>query len=163
MDMVILKKVIEGNKYDEIEQILDEIVEKNYIESVSFLIQQLETTNNHVLRNKIALTLSDMACDDVVAPIINLLNDPKTLGYRGTLLYALSPFDYSPFADVLLGFLVTGNYEVRHNSFSLLEPIIKKIPNELMEKYIVDIESEIKELSDKMNFLSDALDMLHEK
>jgi len=163
MDMFSLKKVFEADKYEEIEQILDQIAEGNYIESTPFLIQQLETTNNHMLRNKIALTLSDMACVDAVVPIINLLNNPKTLGYRGTLLYALTPFDYSPFADMLLGLLLTGNYEVRHNSFSLLEDIIKKIPSVLVEKYIIEIESEIKELSDKTSFLSDALDMLHTK
>lgn len=42
-----------------------------------------------ILRNHVAITLSDLRCQEAVVPIIKLLKDPNTEGSRGTLLYAL--------------------------------------------------------------------------
>ncbi|MBN3527245.1 HEAT repeat domain-containing protein [Paenibacillus apiarius] len=92
-------------------------------EAIPLLIEFLQKTNNHQLRNEIALCLSDIGDDEVVKPLIDIINHPKRLGSRGTLLYALQPFDCSQHLDFLLNLLITGNFEVQAEAFQLIEAI----------------------------------------
>ena len=160
MELNILEEKIKNNKIDEAICIIEEIGEKKYKEAVPFLIRQLESTNNHLLRNTIAMALSDIGDSEAVKPIINMLKQPKTIGYRGTLLAALEPFDYSSYIEMLVDFLYEGNFEVSRKSFILIESIVKKIPDEIRQKCITKIKNEIENLQDKIDFLSESLDVL---
>lgn len=64
-------------------------------EAIPLLIEYLKSTENNILRNSIALTLSDIGSEEAVKPLIDMINHPKTLGVRGTLKYALKAFDCS--------------------------------------------------------------------
>lgn len=159
MDMSYLEKSIQDGKIDEAICIIDEIGKKKLKEASTFLIKELESTDNHILRDSIALALSDIECKEAVKSIVNLLNDSKTKGHRGTLLAALEPFDYSPYIDMLANFLYEDSFEVSRQSLILIESIIKDIPNEIKEKYIIEINAKLDKLEEKIDFLTDALDV----
>jgi hypothetical protein len=58
-------------------------------EAVPQLLTTLRTTMNHDVRNAVAMALSDLRAPGLVEEIGALLEDIRTLGNRGTLLYAL--------------------------------------------------------------------------
>lgn len=158
-----LKEKINTNNIDEAICIIEKIGEKRLNEATSYLIEQLQITKNHLLRNSIALALCDIGNSDAVEPIVNVLRDPKTIGYRGTLLASLEPFDYSHHIDVLFDFLIEGNFEVSRKSLLLIESIIKNISEEKKQEYLEILKDEIERLEDKLDLLSEASDIFNLK
>lgn len=163
MDFIVLEDMIKDNKIDDAICIIEDIVEKKCIEAVPFLIEKLESTDNHLLRNAIALALSDIGSSEAIEPLINMIRHPKTKGYRGTLLSALEPFDYSAHFEMLVDFLYEGNFEVSRKSLILIEAIIKNIPDEIRQRCITKIRNEIESLEEKIDFLSESLDVFTER
>lgn len=155
-----LKEKISINNIDEAIGLIEEIGEKKLNEAIPYLIEQLESTENHLLRNTIALALSDIGNQDAVEPIINMLKHPRTKGYRGTLLAALEPFDYSPHIDMLVDFLIEGNFEVSRKSLLLIELLVENVSDEKKKEYIEKIRDEMENLKDKIELLSEAIDIL---
>lgn len=102
MDNNSLRSAIENEQFGAAEIILKEVSRSKDIQAIPLLIEYLQSTENALLRNSIALALSDIGNEEVVQPIIDVINDPKTLGYRGTLLYALEPFDCSAHLETLI-------------------------------------------------------------
>ncbi|MFC4775900.1 HEAT repeat domain-containing protein [Paenibacillus sp. GCM10023252] len=131
--------------------------EKDY-NTTHYLLELLVTTDNHLVRNQVAIALSDLRCQEAVKPIVNLLKSPNTLGYRGTLLYALEPLDYTDQIGLLLDFIITGNFEVSRTAFLLLEQVKDKISSELKQEYRMKMETLIEELEDKIDFINEAID-----
>jgi len=78
---------------------------------------------NPIARNSAALTLSDRGDVGCVPIIVDLLQDPKTLGFRGTLLYALEPFDCRELLELLVELVITGGFEVRHQALQNIAQI----------------------------------------
>lgn len=154
-----LKEKINTNHIDEAICIVEKIGEKRLNEAVPYLIEQLQLTKSHVLRNSIALALCDIGNSDAVEPIVHVLKDPKTLGYRGTLLASLEAFDYSPHIDMLFEFLIEGNFEVSRKSFLLIESIIENIPERTKQQYLERLQDEIERLEEKHDLLSEARNM----
>lgn len=109
----------------------------------------MNKTENHLIRNHTAIALSDMRYQDAVNPIIDFLKDPKTLGYRGSFLYALEPLNYSEHVGLLFDFIISGNFEVSRNSFLLLEQVKDKISSELKQEYKNKMNKYIEELEEK--------------
>jgi HEAT repeat protein len=160
MDLVALDKLIQSNDIEAAINNIEEIGEDRSEEAVSFLIENLRTTENHLLRNAIALALRDIGSQEAVEPIIEVLNHPKTLGYRGTLLYALEPLDYSAHLDLLVDFLLNGNFEVSRKSLLLIESIGTQLPDETLLKCIDKVRHEIRETEEKYEFLTEALEII---
>jgi HEAT repeat protein len=160
IDLGNLSKLIKSNKIDEAIEVIEDISANNYTDAVPFLLNHLKITDNHLLRNSIALTLMDIGNQEVVEPIIELLTDSKTLGYRGTLLYSLKQFDCSVYLEVLIDFTIDGNFEVRHISKEIIEEMDSNIKDELLLKSIVRVKRAINELEDKHTVLSETLDAL---
>lgn len=159
MDITELKEKIVANKIDEAICIVKQIARKKYKEAVPFLIEQLETTDNHLFRNAIATALSDIGSQEAVEPIIRMLKHPKTNGYRGTLLAALEPFDYSAYLDMLVEFLCEGNFEVSRKSLILIESIVEGIPDDIKQKCIIKIKKKTDNLQDRIDFLVESLEV----
>lgn len=155
-----LKKLIENNNINEAIIKIEEISEQKYADAFPLLVEYLMKTDNHLLRNSIALALMDIGNPEAVEPIIELLKDQKTLGYRGTLLYALEPFDYSAHIELLIDFVVNGNYEVRHKSKGLIEGMKPNIKDETLLESIIQIKRSIDEFEDKHTVLLETLDAL---
>lgn len=161
LDLEILRKAIEGGNVEEAESKLEEVGINKYENAVPLLIEYFKSTDNHRLRNSIAITLSDIGNEKAINPLIEMINDPKTLGYRGTLLYALKPFDCSAHLETLVYHLLTGNFEVQANSFQLIEENIKSdITDEVLLKCILKIKKELDEIERQQDILTDALEML---
>jgi len=163
MNIKDLEQKIDDNRVDDAICIIEEIGEKKFNDVVPFLINKLESTDNHMLRNAIALALSDIGSEEALEPIINMLKDPKTKGYRGTLLAALEAFDYSQYFEMIVDFLYEGNFEVSRKSLILIESVVKNIPDEIIKKCIIKIKNEIENLEEKIDFLSESLSVLTEK
>jgi HEAT repeat protein len=84
------------------------------------LLRVLESTGDPLLRNAIALELSDRQVPDLFPALARLLQDERTLRSRGTLLYALSRYDCSQVLPLLVELFATGGVEVRVEAFSRL-------------------------------------------
>ncbi len=161
MNLDILKESISNNNIDEAIKIVEEIGSNKETATTPVLLEYLQSTDNHILRNAIAIALSDIGCDNAVEPIINLLKHPKTKGSRGTLLYSLESLNYIPFIESLVDFLNDDSFEVSRQTLTLLESVNGDIPLEVIQKCIVKIENDVEKLEDKMDFLTDSLDVLN--
>ena len=136
MDLQKLEHHIEINNLGSAIKLIQEIVDKDNSEAITILIKHLKDTDNHDLRNKIVLALSDLSCEEAVTPIIELLNSPKTNGNRDTLSYALKPLDYSNHIELLLNQMINGNYEAQQESKQLILGIKDKLQDEVLQKDI---------------------------
>ncbi|MBT2723785.1 hypothetical protein [Bacillus sp. ISL-46] len=161
MDLKLLKKLLESDDLKEVEHLLDVVGTEQVKEAIPLLVEFFKKTNNHQLRNQIALCLSDIGSDEVVKPIIDMINNPKTLGNRGTLLYSLEPFDCSEHLDSLVHHLITGNFEVQAEAFQLIQSMNGRFPNEMLLKSIETLKDELSELERKQNVLSETLERLY--
>ncbi|RJS59258.1 HEAT repeat domain-containing protein [Bacillus sp. PK3_68] len=158
MDIHSLRLVLENDMFDEAEIMLKEMGRSKNIEAVPLLIEYLKSTGNALLRNSIALTLSDIGNEEAVQPLIEVINDPKTLGNRGTLLYALEPFDCSAHLETLVDHLINGNFEVQAQAHQLIKAINGKIPDEILCKCILQVKEKLNEIERQEGILSDALE-----
>lgn len=161
MDLNILKDQIKNSKIEKAISTIEEIGKNKYKEAVPLLIDYLGSTDNHIIRNAIAIALSDIGDPRAVEPIVNMLKNPITIGHRGTLLYALEPFNYSDYIELLTEFLIDDNFEVSRQSLSLIESITTDIPSKVIQESITKIESEIEKLRDKINFLTESIKVLN--
>jgi HEAT repeat protein len=160
MDINSLRLILENDKFDEAEVILEEIGNSKNKEAIPLLVEYLKSTENVLLRNSIALALSDIGNTEAVQPLIDVINDPKTLGNRGTLLYALEPFDCSAHLETLIYHLITGNFEVQAQAYQLIESINGKISDEILFKCILRVKEELNEIERQQEILSDTLETL---
>ncbi|KOO46024.1 HEAT repeat domain-containing protein [Priestia koreensis] len=161
MNLEKLKKALKEEKIDEAEGILEEVGTNKYEPAIPLLIEFLKSTDNHRLRNSIALTLSDIENEIAVEPLIEMINDPKTLGFRGSLLFALKPFDCSSHLETLIYHLLSGNFEVQMEAYQLIEENIHSdLSDDVILKCIIKVKKELDEIERKKEILSDALDLL---
>ncbi|MBM7871490.1 hypothetical protein JOC70_002990 [Clostridium pascui] len=160
MDVDILRKELKNNNIDNAIRVIEEFGENKFYEAVPYLIKCFEDTSNHKLRNTIAIALADIGDQSALKPIINALNDPKTIGKRGTLLYALGFFDYSPYIELLTNLIISGNFEESRQSLSLLESIDINIEHEVIDECTKEISKDINKLEEKIEFLLEAIDIL---
>lgn len=84
----------------------------------------------------------------------------KLIGKRGTLLYALGFFDYSPYIGLLIDFIISGNFEESRQSLNLIESIDINIEHEVIDSCIAKIIKDINRQEEKIEFLLEALDIL---
>lgn len=153
MNLSELEESIKNNNIDKALKIIADIGVKKYKEACPILMKYFEITNNNILRNEIAIALSDIGYSEAVEPIINMIRNPKTIGSRGTLLYSLESFDYSSYIELLVDLLYDDNFEVSRQAFILIENIIKNLSDETKQKCINNIQDEIDKLEDKVHFL----------
>ena len=92
-------------------------------EATPHLSAVLRTTGDPRVRNAAALALSDMHAPEGFDGIVEMLRDPRTQNNRGTLLYALEPYDNAPILELLVELAITGGYEVRMSAFGLINGI----------------------------------------
>lgn len=147
------------NKIDEAVELIKQLDEKEEEKVLLVLIEILEETNNHLLRNTIAIILSDIGNNIAVEPIIKMLRHPKTLGYRGTLVYSLESLDYSSHLELLVKFVCEGNFEVSRQSLILIDAIKGSLTSEARNKYIQTISSKVDELEEQIEFLQEAINI----
>lgn len=160
MQLSELEEKIINNNTEEARAIIEEIGYNKDVKAVPLLIHYLVSTDNNIMRNTIAIALSDIGSIEAVEPIISMLRHPKTIGARGTLLYALEAFDCSAHGELITDVLLEGNFEVRIQSLILLESNVNNIPIEVKQKCIERIQDKIDILHEKIEFLSELLEVL---
>jgi HEAT repeat protein len=160
MNLDLLREAVESNKMDIVESMLEDIGKNKVKEAIPLLIEYLKSTENNILRNSIALTLSDIGSEEAVEPLIDMINHPKTLGVRGTLIYALKPFDCSGHLETLVFHLITGNFEVQAEAYQLIETINSEVSDEVLLKSIIKVRDALNEIERQHQILSDTLERL---
>lgn len=116
------------------------------------LLRELAETDDPRLRNELALALSDLGEEQAVDVLIELVQQRRTQGYRGTLLYALEPLDYARHHKVLIEQLIGGGYEASEQAYTLLENISSTFTESERETYRTRI-------SHKLDLLNRALSL----
>lgn len=154
---MIEKHLSQGDMEGVVKQI-SYIGEKKDITQFAFLIELLKSTDNAILRNTIAIALSDIGDDRAVEPLIEVITDSKTSGSRGTLLYALENLNYIVHIENIIPFIGDSSLEVSAQSFMLLEQMMDKLSDLQNLRCQTIIEMQISHNQSKL--LEVALDML---
>ncbi|MFD2671783.1 HEAT repeat domain-containing protein [Marinicrinis sediminis] len=141
LDISNLKQQIMNGNMEEVIRIIEQIAERKERAYIPTLIDYLIETDHNILRNAIAIALSDLKAQESVEPILNLVLHPKTAKNRGTLLYALEGLDCSSHSLVITRMIVDGNFEVSRQAYQLLfhiHPQLSFNVREQCRKIIVD-------------------------
>jgi hypothetical protein len=126
----ILKK-IEIADYRKVDDILRELISYKDEVILRDLAEILKTTDNSILRDKIALHLSDIEYIPVVEVIVNLIKDERTNGKRGTLLYAIGNYNCLQIFPQLIDFIINGNFELSRQALAIIYGINSEIEREM--------------------------------
>ena len=95
------------------------------------LLSLLQETNNHFIRNEVAIALGDIKEKRAVSIIVELLKNPKTINHRGTLVYALSAFNCADLLPFLIDLVILGGFEVSREAFQIIENIETEIDEDI--------------------------------
>lgn len=79
--------------------------------AIPILLNILESTENHNIRNAIALALGDLQEQQAVQILIKKILDSKNRDYNGTLIYALKSLNIESVFTDLVNFMRESNYE----------------------------------------------------
>ena len=136
MNIEFINKYIYNNDIDGLTQYFKSlsIEDKNIF--INYLIEQLSkyrmpVENNQ--RNTVALTLSELNCDESIPCIIKIIKNEYESKYIGTLVYSLQNLNCADYINQIFFLLYSGNYEVRRNMFELIEQKKDKISSEDFE------------------------------
>ena len=80
----------------------------------------LETIDDDKARNRLAMDLAETRRQDALAPLVRLIGREDLRSRRGTLVYALGNLDCSGHVAFLAELVATGNFEVAHEAFHIL-------------------------------------------
>ena len=130
--------------------------------AVPILIEMLQKTNEPAIRNAAAVGLRELGDERALDPIVLLINDPITESNRGTLIYALEGFNCRQLLPFLVELVITGNFEVSHQAFSVIESIDVKIDSETLNICIQKVKNALLKDDVKADLLEDLIDLLHE-
>ena len=125
------KKIIEVLKQTTFEEILTKIkLESINEENLSDLITTLETTDDSILRNRIALLLSDIGCDMAVPTLLSLISKEELKNKRGTLIHCLANLRLTTEQILEVApLLYQGNYEVQKEVCELIKKKSEQLEN----------------------------------
>jgi HEAT repeat protein len=101
---------------------------------VKAAIDVLLSTDDPTVRDALALSVSDHKHPEGFEALVTLLQDEHTRGHRGTLLYALAPYDCSAILLLLIDFAVTGSFEVSQQALNLIDGIDAEIDEQTWQE-----------------------------
>ena len=152
------KYILEGNIEEALKIIETFGNEKNDL-ALPILLELFETTDNNIVRNQIALALSDIGNTVAIEPLIKMILNPKTQKSRGTLLYSLKSFECSHHLSLFIKLLSDRSFEVSREAFSLIELSLKNVSNFDKEEYINLLQKEIELVNDRLVLLTEAKEL----
>lgn len=126
------------------------------------LIKHLTLTSDKKLRNLLAISLRDIGSEEAISPLIRLVNDPRTVGSRGTLLYALESFDCTEHLETIIHLFLTGNFEVQAGAYQLIESMNGNVPGEVLLNSLKKVKNQQEEIERQQELHRDVLDFLFE-
>jgi len=137
------------------EEFLSSLSQKDREEYTEQLIDILKTTDEPSKRNEIAIVLSEFAQDKAVEPIVQMINDPKTIGNRGTLLYSLRELEYSEHIELIFDLMFYKGCEVsRESRYLFAQALQNSNDKKFLSTWIEKIEYKIDVIEDDLDFLN---------
>ena len=91
--------------------------------SVADDLRTLETTADDAQRNSLALSLAEQKTPGLGAVLVRLIQRPDLADKRGTLVHALGYLDCSNHVGLLIGLVLTGDFEVANEALQALETV----------------------------------------
>ena len=153
MDLRKINILITENKIDDITNLALSLPKKDYDLLIEEFIQILETTTENGCRNTIAIVLGDLHCNKAIDSLFRLINDPKLVNCRGTLVYALENLNVADRLDSFIELLISGNYEVKCNSYTLFESQIANMTEEEKTIYIATLKAKILNMEESLELI----------
>ncbi len=152
------------NNYSVVSSAIQGLVDLGDYSATLYLIDLLEKTSNHAIRNQVALALRDIGDARAVRPIVNLLTDPKTRNHRGTLIYSLSVFDCSQILPLLVELVISGGFEVSREAFLIIENMEGEIEKEVWHQCKNKVKESLQNTSngDKVEILNELYSLFNE-
>ena len=86
-------------------------------------LADLETTPDHAARDQLALRLADAHVPGTPDVLLRLIGREDLANHRGTLVHSLGHFECSGYVPVLTHLVATGNFEVAHEAFKIVDNI----------------------------------------
>jgi HEAT repeat protein len=105
--------------------------------AVPFLISLFQDdTYSRQVHNAAAICLRDLRAHEAVPAIMDYVNDPKTLGYHGTFLWALWELDCIEYFERFVEIIGDGNFECRNMAFCLVEGYTTQVDDNVRRRSI---------------------------
>jgi HEAT repeat protein len=133
-------------------------------------MEMLSDNKNILLRNMLALSLSDLKADEAVPLLMKLIKEPENVNRRGTLVYALQNLHCREYFADFVTMICTGNYEVSCHAYELFEALADDVryDEKLDAKKMLEAQQQIELLApssinpaySRLWFIEDALDIL---
>lgn len=161
MDFNLLEEALKNCDMELLEEIIDAHEPHELSSAVPLFIRHLRETEDPALRNTIAVALRDIGDEAAVLPLIELLNHPKTLNNRGTLLYALEVFDCSAHLKTIVHLFLSGGFEVQATAYQLLESMAGEVPDEFLLAALLQVKEQLNEIERQQALHSDVLELLY--
>lgn len=151
------KKIIEVLKQTTFEEILTKIkLESINEENLSDLITTLETTDDSILRNRIALLLSDIGCDMAVPTLLSLISKEELKNKRGTLIHCLANLRLTTEQILEVApLLYQGNYEVQKEVCELIKKKSEQLENPNIVQLLVVLQEKIQQYSNTLSIMEE--------
>lgn len=146
-------------KYSEKDFLISEAIEKLPItkEYIPLYIEIMSCTSSPLIWGNLSELLKEICSSnpDFTNAVMDLLEDPKTVGARGYLLNALAHFkNFDKRAiDIVFGEIKEGNLECYNKSMSIISIIYNSVTDELKEYIKASIRKTADSISEqrKMN------------
>ena len=158
MDFNLLEEALKNCDMELLEEIIDAHEPHELSSAVPLFIRHLRETEDPALRNTIAVALRDIGDE---AAVFELLNHPKTLNNRGTLLYALEVFDYSAHLKTIVHLFLSGGFEVQATAYQLIESMAGEVPDEVLLAALLQVKEQLNEIERQQALHSDVLELLY--
>ena len=141
---------------------IEEALEKIEItkETLPFFLYVFDVCNEPFITNILAYKFGDLKDTRAIPYFIKHLKNIKAYMYRGNVLSALREFDYTPYVDLLLKLLATGNYEVSVKAAAMLMRIQEKLSNKqkaVLAKLVKEKKAALREYIDFFTDISNDL------
>lgn len=91
--------------------------------AVPAMLEVLGATSDASVRNSVAYALSAMRVPEAFEVVVDLLRQERTRGARGTLLYALRPFDCTSILPLLVDLVIEDAWESAREAAYLITEV----------------------------------------
>ena len=118
-----------------------ELASRREASAVPHMLRILQDTDNASVRDALALALSDLKEPAAFDAIVALVKSDRTMGHRGTLLYALGAYDCAPILPLLVSLVIEGNYEVSRQALALIEGIDTEVDDRTWQTYVERLQT----------------------
>lgn len=143
------------NNYDDLILAMDHLaIQEN---NILFFLQVLKETNNIDFWLILPLEIAKTHDVRLVPVLIDLLQDSRTIGYRGNFLTALMEYDYLPYSRLLVDLACNGNWELRTKSAQMLLKIKDQLPTDIIQTLEVCAKNALDDSDEKCQFLCELM------